>query len=51
MTETEDRPMHGNRIMRLIERRLFAPAYVVMLAGLLVRSVALVLTVALPYGS
>lgn len=42
---------NSNRIKSLIERRLLTPAYVGMLAGLLVRSVALVLSVAIPYGT
>lgn len=46
-------PAHnsGNRIKSLIERRLLTPAYVGMVAGLLIRSIALVLSIATPYGS
>lgn len=43
--------MAGNRIKGLIERHLLAPAYFLMILGLLIRSVALVLSVAIPYGS
>lgn len=45
-------PAHsGNRIKSLIERRLLTPAYVGMVAGLLIRSIALVLSIATPYAS
>lgn len=43
--------MKANRIMTVIERRLLTPSYIIMLAGLLVRSVALVLSVAIPYNT
>lgn len=43
--------MQNNRIKTLIEQKLLTPAYVGMLAGLLVRSIALVLSVAIPYGT
>ncbi len=39
------------KIKELLERKLLTPAYVLMISGLLIRSVALVISVAVPYAT